>query len=256
MKVQQREAEDKITRAPAGQVSPDWKHEYELHRAGHTLIAGVDEAGRGAWAGPLVAAAVIFPHPDTFTPGTYPDSLLAELDRLRDSKMLRECVREELIDSVYSTALAVGVGMVSPGLIDVIGLGAANRLAWARAVRDLGTWPDYLLLDAFRIRQLDIPQRPIIKGDACCMSIAAASIVAKVTRDRLMRDLNSSHPGYCFEQHKGYGTRAHVDALARLGVSSIHRTSYAPIKALLSGSLGEPDLLDFGSETLDPGAQA
>jgi ribonuclease HII len=229
------EAQLEAPKARQAPLTPDWKHEYELHGKGHHLIAGVDEAGRGAWAGPLVAAAVVFPHPGSFEAGVCSEEVLHELDRLRDSKMLSAIVREELLTCVYSSALAVGVGMVSPGLIDVIGLGAANRLAWVRAVRDLGLHPDYLLLDAFRLPQMRLPQRSIIKGDATCMSIAAASVVAKVTRDRMMQDLNCEHPGYLFEQHKGYGTRAHVEALAKLGVSNIHRRSYAPIKALLAG---------------------
>lgn len=214
---------------------PDWKHEYDLHGKGYRLIAGVDEAGRGAWAGPLVAAAVVFPHPRSFEEGACPEEVAHELERLRDSKMLSAVVREELLVCVHSSALAVGVGMVSPGLIDVIGLGAANRLAMVRAVRDLGVHPDFLLLDAFRLPQMLLPQRSIIKGDATCMSIAAASVVAKVTRDRMMQELHGELPGYLFEQHKGYGTRAHVEALAKLGVSGVHRRSYAPIKALLAG---------------------
>jgi ribonuclease HII len=232
MKVEAQVEPPKARQAP---LTPDWKHEYELHGKGYRLIAGVDEAGRGAWAGPLVAAAVVFPHPGSFEAGVCPEEVLHELDRLRDSKMLSAIVREELLTCVYASALAVGVGMVSPGLIDVIGLGAANRLAWVRAVRDLDVQPDFLLLDAFRLPQMRLPQRSIIKGDATCMSIAAASVVAKVTRDRMMQDLNGEHPGYLFEQHKGYGTRAHVEALAKLGVSDIHRRSYAPIKALLAG---------------------
>src|SRR5947209_10709569 len=145
--------EEKATRKP---LTPDWKHEYELHARGYSLLAGVDEVGRGAWAGPLVAAAVIFPHPDAFAPGECPQEVTEELDRLRDSKMLSAAVREELISAVYASALAVGVGMVSPALIDVIGLGAANRLAMVRAVRDLGIWTDHLLLDAFRLPQMPI----------------------------------------------------------------------------------------------------
>lgn len=208
-----------------------------LHAEGFKLIAGVDEAGRGAWAGPLVAAAVIFPHPRTFSDDACPPGLAAELDRLRDSKLLTACVREELLECVRATALAVGVGVVSPGLADLVGIGPANRIAMARAVRDLGTCPDFLLLDAFRLPTMPLPQRAIIKGDATCMSIAAASIVAKVTRDRIMQELGEDYPGHGFEQHKGYGTRAHVEALLRLGVSPLHRRSFAPIKALLNGEI-------------------
>lgn len=218
---------------------PTWNHELEIYAEGYRAIAGVDEVGRGAWAGPLVAAAVVFPHPSAFDlAGRTANmaSIADELDRLRDSKLLSEGVREELIEYIRSAALAVGVGMVSPGLIDVIGLGPANRLAMTRAVLHLDVRPDYLLLDAFRLPLMPLPQRPIIKGDATCMSIAAASIVAKVTRDRLMHALEREHPGYSFHQHKGYGTSLHASALLRLGVSPIHRRSYAPIKALLCGA--------------------
>ena len=198
-------------------------------------MAGVDEAGRGAWAGPLVAGAVIFPRAEVLAANRGKNSLSARLSTLRDSKMLSECVREELLGVISSTALAIGVGIVSPALVDVIGLGAANRLAMVRAVRDLGILPDHLLIDAFRLPSLRIPQLPIIRGDACCMSIAAASIVAKVTRDRIMYHQDTLCPGYSFGQHKGYGTPHHVEALSRLGVSPQHRHSYAPIKALLAG---------------------
>ena len=149
--------------------------------------------------------------------------------------MLSAAVREELLDCVRSSALAVGVGVVSSALIDVIGVGPANRLAITRAVRDLGIWPDFLLLDAFPLPTMPLPQRPIIKGDATCMSISAASIVAKVTRDYMMCQLEETHPGYSFAKHKGYGTRLHVDALTRLGACPTHRRSYAPIKAIMAG---------------------
>jgi ribonuclease HII len=151
--------------------------------------------------------------------------------------MLNTNVREELLEYIYGAALSVGIGIVSHALIDVIGLGPANRLAMARAVRDLNVWPDYLLLDAFRVPLMPIPQRAIIKGDATCMSIAAASIVAKVTRDRIMCELCEAHPGYSFAQHKGYGTRQHQDALLRMGVCPIHRRTYAPIKALIAETM-------------------
>lgn len=216
------------------QTVPTWDNERKLYAKGCSLVAGVDEAGRGAWAGPLVAGAVIFPCAEVLVANLGEDSLSVRLSTLRDSKMLSECTREELLNVIYSTALAVGVGIVSPVLVDVIGLGAANRLAMARAIRDLGIWPDYLLIDAFRLPSVRIPQLPIIKGDASCMSIAAASIVAKVTRDRMMYDQDTLCPGYSFGRHKGYGTPHHIEALTQLGVSPHHRRSYAPIKALLA----------------------
>ena len=216
-------------------VVPDWKNELELHARGYKLIAGVDEAGRGAWAGPLVAGAVVFPHPEEVTSSLTADDLLEALSCLKDSKMLSALLREKLLPAIQSLALATGVGIVSPGLVDAIGVGPANRLAMSRAVRDLGVWPDFLLLDAFRVPAFPVPQRPIVKGDATCMSIAAASIVAKVARDRIMCGHDADYPGYSFAQHKGYGTRMHVNALSTLGVSPLHRRSYAPIKAMMLG---------------------
>ncbi|HUP27625.1 MAG TPA: ribonuclease HII [Chloroflexia bacterium] len=214
---------------------PTWDNERSLFARGLSLVAGVDEAGRGAWAGPLVAASVIFHSKSLIDAPTEDDSLSTELLALRDSKLLSECMREELSSVIHRRALAVGIGIVSAALVDVIGLGAANRLAMARAVRDLGIWPEYLLIDAFRLPSLPIPQLPIIKGDATCMSIAAASVIAKVTRDRIMQNQDTLCPGYDFSRHKGYGTRHHVRMLERLGVSPQHRRSYAPIKLLLAG---------------------
>ena len=215
--------------------SPTWENELELHSEGFTVIAGVDEVGRGAWAGPLVAAAVVFRGETMDDEATLSSAIRrppSGLARLRDSKLLTACVREELLGCILSNALAVGTGIVSRALLDVIGVGPANRLAMARAVRDLGLWPDFLLLDAFPLRAMPIPQRPIIRGDATCMSIAAASVVAKVTRDRMMCQLDEQYPGYGFAQHKGYGTNLHVKALEELGISPIHRHSFAPIREL------------------------
>ncbi len=219
---------------------PNWDNELELHSGGYSLVAGVDEAGRGAWAGPLVAGAVVFPPlPQSSAAGTGLPQLIGafslSLSALRDSKVLSAAVREELLPAIESLALATGVGIVSPAVVDAIGLGAANRLAMARAVRNTGLWPDFLLVDAFRLPALPIPQRPIIRGDASCVSIAAASIVAKVARDRIMCGYDAAFPGYCFAQHKGYGTRLHADCISQLGVSPLHRRSYAPIKAALLG---------------------
>src|SRR5687768_7043336 len=192
---------------------PTWDNELELCSSGHRLVAGVDEAGRGAWAGPLVAGAVILPHPHLLRANGKSDDLREQLGALRDSKMLSPNVREELLALIERVAVGVGVGVVSSGLADVIGIGPANRLAMARAVRALPVRPDFLLLDAFPLRTMPIPQRPIIRGDATCISIAAASIVAKVARDRMMCEQDALYPDYGFAQHKGYGTRQHVEAL-------------------------------------------
>ncbi|MDQ3929746.1 MAG: ribonuclease HII, partial [Chloroflexota bacterium] len=222
MRARTAEASTSIQAAPAKQITPNWNNELELHAKGYRLIAGVDEAGRGAWAGPLVAGAVIFRHPDEVISSGTADDLLEALSYLKDSKLLSALIREKLLPAIRSLAVATGVGIVSPGLVDVIGVGPANRLAMTRAVRDLRVRPDFLLLDAFRLPAMPIPQRPIIKGDATCMSIAAASIVAKVARDHIMCGHDADYPGYSFAQHKGYGTRMHVNALATLGVSPLH----------------------------------
>jgi ribonuclease HII len=242
------------------QTVPNWQNELPLCFGGHMLVAGVDEAGRGAWAGPLVAGAVIFPNPHELASAENDENadnaesdglsqLSARLATLRDSKMLTEKVREQLLDIIVSTALAVGVGIVSPVLIDLIGIGPSNRLAMSRAVRALGLTPDYLVLDAFRLPLMPIQQRPIIKGDATCMSIAAASVVAKVTRDRLMRRLDEDYPGYSFARHKGYGTGLHAEAILREGITPIHRKSFAPIRAALElDEAGSLNLDDAGIE--------
>jgi ribonuclease HII len=222
-----------MTLAVSRRMAPDWENELELCFDGHMLVAGVDEAGRGAWAGPLVAGAVIFPNPNELNIAESAADLSAELAALRDSKMLTSNVREQLLDAIKSSALAVGVGIVSPALIDLIGIGPSNRLAMARAIRDLSIRPDYLVIDAFRLPLVPIQQRPITKGDATCMSIAAASVVAKVTRDRIMRSLDIEHSGYNFSRHKGYGTPEHAQAILKEGVTSIHRKSFAPIKEAL-----------------------
>ena len=214
---------------------PGWEHELQICSQGHSLVAGVDEAGRGAWAGPLVAGAVILPRPEILRGQADGEALMEELACVRDSKMLSPAMREELLQTVRRLAVAVGVGVVSSAVVDAIGVGPANRLAMARAVRDLPFQPTYLLLDAFRIHTMRLPQRPIIRGDATCISIAAASIVAKVTRDYIMREYDSCYPQHGFPMHKGYGTRHHADALMIHGVTPIHRRSFAPISAVLAG---------------------
>jgi ribonuclease HII len=238
------------------QTVPTWAHELELCGQGHALVGGVDEAGRGAWAGPLVAGAVILPHPEQLARTPDGVDLAEELTALRDSKMLTAATRERLLEAIRSAAVAVGIGIVSSALIDVIGIGPANRLAMARAIRDLGIWPDYLVIDAFKLPSMPIPQRSIIKGDATCMSIAAASVVAKVTRDHMMHEMDELHPGYSFTQHKGYGTRMHADAIRREGVSPIHRRSFAPIRAALLGLPWPPVELETEDATLEEEAVA
>jgi ribonuclease HII len=199
----------------------DWERWW--WRRGYRLVAGVDEVGRGALAGPLVAAAVILP----------PDSPLpAELSALRDSKSLAPDQRERLAAVLAGCALAIGVAEVPAALIDAVGIAAAGQLALARAVRALPVAPQALLTDAFRIRAAGQPQIALVQADARCWSVAAASVIAKVHRDQLMRTLHLDYPAYGFDRHKGYGTAAHQAALQRHGPCALHRRSFAPVRAL------------------------
>ncbi len=206
---------------PHSNMMPHLQEERVLWRQGYRCIAGIDEAGRGAWAGPVVAAAVILP-PDR-------RGLAADLAPVRDSKLLSPRQRARCYDLVLEHALAWGAGLASAEEIDKMGIVPATRLAMRRALAALPMAPVHLLIDALTLGDVALPQRAIVKGDRCCLSIAAASIMAKVTRDRLMRDLDACHPGYALRQHKGYGTPAHREALMRLGSSPIHRHSYAPV---------------------------
>lgn len=187
--------------------------EYERLYDAEGLIAGVDEAGRGPLAGPVVAAAVIL----------YPG---AEILGINDSKQLSEKKREALYPEIIEKAMAVGVGIVSAGRIDEINILQAAREAMQKAVRQLCFRPDVLLVDAVTIPDLDMKQVPIIKGDAKSLSIGAASIVAKVTRDRIMREMDKVYPEYGFAAHKGYGTAAHIAALKQFGPCPIHRAGF------------------------------
>lgn len=203
---------------------PDLSEEYMLRAAGHTRVAGLDEAGRGAWAGPVCAAAVVLPLDRTDLP-----------DRLAgvcDSKQLTPTQRETLFPIVLEVAEAVGVGWAAPAEVDEVGILPATRRAFVRAVEGLDGRVDALLLDHVRLPDLNIPQRALPKADVHCLSVAAASIIAKVTRDRLMVTLEQDFPGYGLARHKGYGTRQHREALLRLGPSSIHRVSWRPLREL------------------------
>jgi ribonuclease HII len=211
-----------------GPLDPDLSEEASLLRGGFSCVAGVDEAGRGAWAGPLVAAAVILPPPDTA-----PAGLLAGV---RDSKQLSAPRREALYDTVVTQARAVGVGWVAADEIDLLGLTAANELAMVRALRAMSLRPDFVLVDAFTLKSLAVPQRGLVKGDQRSLSIAAASIIAKVYRDHWLAALADAYPGYGFAQHRGYGAVGHQRALRELGPTPIHRMSYAPLRALVPSS--------------------
>ena len=205
-KRQQEKLEQELSRLEAMSV---YEREYE----DRGLICGIDEVGRGPLAGPVVAGAVILPKDETIL-------------YLNDSKKLSAKKRETLYEEILEKAVAVGIGMASPARIDEINILQATYEAMRAAIADLGVSPDLLLNDAVTIPQVEIPQVPIIKGDAKSISIAAASIVAKVTRDRLMEAYDEVLPGSGFGTHKGYGTREHIAALKELGPTPIHRRSF------------------------------
>lgn len=186
---------------------------YEEQYKEYTYICGVDEAGRGPLAGPVVAGAVILPKD-------------CDILYLNDSKQLTEKKREELFDVIMEKAVSAGLGFVSPGRIDEINILQATYEVMREAVGKLSPVPDLLLVDAVTIPKMSIRQVPIVKGDAKSISIAAASIIAKVTRDRLMIEYDSKYPGYGFASNKGYGAQAHIDALRSLGPTPIHRRSF------------------------------
>jgi ribonuclease HII len=189
--------------------------ENSFRRMGFNHVAGVDEVGRGCLAGPVVAAAVVL-NPDRYVP------------RVCDSKTVTALERERLYERIIRTAIAWGVAAADPDEIDLINIHQASLRAMQRAVLALCPSPDCVLVDAFRIPDLLMPQRAVIHGDARCTAIAAASIVAKVTRDRMMHELHTRDPRYGFDRHKGYATRDHLDAVARFGYSPVHRRSFRP----------------------------
>ena len=215
------------------------RHERELRSAGFESIAGLDEVGRGSLAGPVVAAAVILPERHRI-PG------------LRDSKVLVRARRETLYQQILHRALAVGVGCVEVEVIDRINILQATKLAMKQAIGRLSQRPDHLVIDALTLRDVDLPQRPIINGDAVCASIAAASIVAKVTRDRICAELDGRYPAYGFARNKGYGTPRHLDALLTEGPCEWHRRSFAPVRLMLAGVQLPLDLdLALGLEIIE-----
>ena len=204
---------------------------------GMQCIAGLDEAGRGAWAGPVVAAAVILPRGD---------GVGAALTGVRDSKKVSPTKREVLAVRIREVALAVGVGRGEQQEIDALGIVPATRLAMQRALAALSVAPEALIVDALPLPAVDLPQDVFPYADARSLSVAAASIIAKVSRDRWMVEVAEvDFPGYGFAQHKGYGTRQHREALDRLGVCSIHRLTFRPIALCLSADERKsPRLLD------------
>ncbi len=216
---------------------PSLDEESRLWFQGYTRVAGIDEAGRGAWAGPVVAASVVLPPPDAYRSCA---DLACILDPVRDSKLLTPRSREHCYDLILEHALSYGVGFVSAKEIDRIGIVPATRQAMCQAVKALATQPDYLLIDALTLPQLPIPQLALPKADLNMLSVAAASIIAKVSRDRWMVALDGRLPGYGLAHHKGYGTPEHQAALQALGPSGQHRHSYAPIRVLQGGDDERP----------------
>lgn len=208
---------------------PSWRTERSLWRDGARRVAGVDEVGRGPLAGPVVAAAVVIPHT-----GSGHVSRARWIGRLRDSKVLTARQREELAE-VIRDQTEWGIGVVSPQVVDQINILRATRLAMKRAVEALPSEPDHLIVDGREVVDGRIRQLAVVDGDALCMSVAAASIIAKVMRDGLMCELDGRFPGYGLAENKGYATPEHRAALVRLGYSNIHRLSFAPVRRAVMG---------------------
>jgi ribonuclease HII len=205
---------------------PGLKLERELYHSGSEIIAGIDEAGRGPLAGPVVAAAVILPRK------------LCEntpwLNQIDDSKKLSQKRRESAYELIFNNAIAVAICEETPEAIDKLGIGNATIKAMFQAIQNLDTTPEYLLFDFVPIKSSPLPFRTVVKGDSISYSIAAASIIAKVTRDRYMTWADKEYPGYGFAQHKGYPTKEHLSRLKELGPCGIHRRSFAPVHSVLT----------------------
>lgn len=195
--------------------------EQTLYAQGYRYVAGIDEVGRGPLAGPVMAAAVILPQ--TIKPTKW-------ADKIKDSKQLTAIQRENLVEYIKDLAISYGVGMINSQTIDIRGIAKATRLAMVQAVNQVSPSPDYVLIDYFTVPELKFPQKGVVEGDSICFSIACASIIAKVTRDKIMIELDDLYPGYGFANHKGYGTREHLKCLQKLGPCPIHRLSFQPVK--------------------------
>ena len=204
---------------------PTYAYERQFLALGYQRIAGVDEVGRGPLAGPVVAGAVVLPR----------EPRLPWLKAVRDSKQLTPPTRERLAEAIRAQAVAWALGEASAGEIDALGIVGATLLAMRRALEGLGTPADSVLIDHLTIPDMPLPQRGITHGDALCLSIAAASIVAKVARDRFMSELDARYPGYGFARHKGYPTSEHIERLRQLGPSPVHRRSFAPVALAANG---------------------
>ena len=193
------------------------KYEKELYNQGINLIGGVDEAGRGPLVGPVVAACVILPK-------NY------DLPGLNDSKQLTDKKRDKFYDIIMKDAISVGVGIVDAAKIDEINILEASRLAMKLAIEDMKVKPEFLLSDAMKLTNIDIPYKDIVHGDALSLSIAAGSVIAKVKRDRMMYELDKKYPEYGFAKHKGYPTKLHLENIKKYGLLDNYRLSYKPVK--------------------------
>jgi len=202
---------------------PSFVEEEMLEAQGYQRIAGIDEVGRGALAGPVTAAAVILPnHAD-----------VPWLTEVKDSKQLSPAKRELLFHRIHELAISIGIGSTPHYQIDALGIIKATHLAMIMAIDQLSLPPDSLLIDYMLLPEVPLPQKGITNGDRLCLSIACASIIAKVARDQLMIELDGIYPGYKFAQHKGYGTKEHLACISRLGPCAIHRQSFKPIKDIV-----------------------
>ena len=207
----------------SGLKIPSFAEERTLEAQGYRYIAGIDEVGRGALAGPVIAAAVILPH--------HVDAPWLSL--VKDSKQLRPERRQLLFHHIHEIAVAIGIGSVPHEEIDTRGIGRATQLAMKLAIDQLSPPAEALLIDYLHLPGVTLPQKGITDGDCRCFSIACASIIAKVTRDQMMVELEKAYPDYGLAQHKGYGTREHLACLCRLGPSPIHRQSFRPVKDMI-----------------------
>ena len=200
-----------------GRLTEDlYKYEKELYKTGIEYIAGVDEVGRGPLVGPVVTACVILPKD-------------FRLEGLTDSKKISEKKREVFYDYIMEHAISVSIGMMSEKIIDEVNIYQATKLAMYEAIDHSKVKPDHILIDAMKLEKLEIPSTSIIKGDAKSISIAAASVIAKVTRDRMMIELDKKYPAYGFAKHKGYPTKAHIEAIEKNGIIKEHRKTFKPV---------------------------
>ena len=199
---------------------PTFLEEKDLWQRGFHYVAVIDEAGRGPLAGPVVAAAVVLP----------PDFKARWKNQVNDSKQLTAAEREALFPRIKDAAISFGVGFTDAQIIDTGGIAKAGRLAMKMAVEQLDPAPEFLLVDFFNIPEIKLPQKGITHGDCLSFSIACASIIAKVTRDHYMVEMDKKYPDYKFAEHKGYGTREHLECLKRYGPSQIHRCSFQPVR--------------------------